>query len=139
MHFKDKRFRRALSAWPAALLVLFALGIFAGAEFVMPSDTPPAEESGPSDSISDSSSDQIADSPSEEILEFVPEAIPPMPESETCIYGTLFTNSHETLFFAEGNSAQYLFTPSRDDSYIFRSFPEGDAPLPDMSVAPMEV
>ena len=138
MHFKDKRFHRALSALPAALLVLFALSIFAGAEFVLPSDPPPTSSPHPSDAVSDTmpspapegvpSDDSASEStPSDAV------PVPVTPEQTAAVYGTIFTNSHEILSLSEGSSAQYLFTPSRDDSYIFRAFPAENASLPDVS------
>ncbi len=130
MQLKDKRLQRALSALPAALLVLFALRMFAGAEFVMPSDAP-IFRTGSEQSASEvgNASEAVSSDDSEANVRPVPFE----PERRANVFGTLFTNSHEYVSLAENGTVQYVFTPSRTDSYIFRSFPAEDAPLSDVS------
>jgi len=115
MHFKDKRIQRALSALPTALLVLFLLRAFAETEFILPSDAPLPTEA-PSQSVYESADGIIS------------ETAPADREQTDALFGTLFTNGHEILSLTAGGSAQYFFTPSRSDSYIFCSFPAENAP-----------
>ena len=144
MQFKDKRIQWALSVLPTALLVLFMLRMFAGAEFVIPSDASGAEDAPPSEVVSEPAGESEtepkpeaepeAESTSDEAFpsELVQEMV--APAQGMTVFGTMFTNSREQISLKAGDSAHYSFTPTRTDSYIFRAFPVGNVPMAEASV-----
>jgi len=111
MHLSKKFLQGALPVLLAALLAILPLTLRAEAEFVVPG----------------SESEEVSDS-----MQLPLPALNAHEASDSTL--TLFTNSYDQLTLYEGDMLTYRFTPALSDSYIFRSFPSPDAPLPEVSV-----
>ncbi len=58
-----------------------------------------------------------------------------MAEAQAREFGTtIFLNSHELERLETGDAVRYRFAPDTSDTYIFRSFPREDRPVPDTDV-----